>query len=124
MVILMIAAGFKSGLRIIKNYPAMIVLPAFTFITMGPIGIKSDIKTYFINRRKIGVSYWHILVNVLMAICGTIGGYFYIYLTYGEQFWYFATYSILDNGTRGPICRRTCDQQTGGCIDEFIAWKG
>ena len=80
----MIAAGFKSGLRIIKNYPAMIVLPAFTFITMGPIGIKSDFKTFFINRRKIGVSYWHILVNVLMAICGTLGGYSYLY----EQFWY------------------------------------
>ena len=82
----MIAVGFKSGLRIMKNYPAMIVLPAFTFITMGPIG--PDFKKYFTTQRKIGVSYWHTLVNILMTICGTIGGYFYIYINYAEQFFY------------------------------------
>ena len=122
MVILLIALGFRSGLSIMKKYPAMIVLPAFTFITMGPIGIKSDFKTYFINRnqRRIGVSYWHTLVNILMTICGTIGAYFYIYINYAEQFFYSAHYSILQNGTRGPVCR---NQNWKSCLDGFCIFE-
>ena len=127
VLVLIMALGMKKALQIIKKCPEILLMPLFSFITIGPIQTQSLKWDAFVcnkmgNRKKIGVSYWHTLMNVFITMFCTIFGYILGYIFYSGQFWRYCEIVTRDGKPDWALlaevvsCKSNCKNVPGNII--------
>ena len=75
-----VAIGIKKTFKILTTYPAIFLMPVFSYWTIGPVKTVSTITFPFncfdYKRRYLGVSYWHTWINTLITMICTLTGLF------------------------------------------------
>ena len=124
VLVLIVALGMKKALQIIKKCPEILLMPLFSFITIGPIQTQCLKWDAFVcnkmgNRKKIGVSYWHTLMNVFITMFCTIFGYILGCIFYSSEFWRYCEIVTKDGKPNWTLlakvvsCKSNCSKEPG-----------
>ena len=78
---MMRAVGFTATMSLVFEYPAMVLLPVFSYWTIGPPDTgRLCFKPSSRSHSVIGVSFFYTLLNCLMTIiCSSLSIYFTIF---------------------------------------------
>ena len=98
MLILVKAVGLKNTGRVIWRYPALVLMPIFSFWTMGPPKSSNSCCGYCQRSDSIEVSYFYTLLNAAITI---VVNCFFLFLT-PAYFSYTDMYTC--TGFSGPRC--------------------
>ena len=86
MVVFIKTCGFKNTVKLVWQYPAMILTPIFSCWTMGPKKTNSTNKSccgcWSSNDMRIGVSYFYSFLNCFLTISGSL---FCLLITYQKE---------------------------------------
>ena len=77
LTVLSIGLGLRKTLRLIKDYPAMILTPMITYWSMAPVSKQNSCELPFDvltnnESKHIGVSFWHTWANFVISTLGGI----------------------------------------------------
>ena len=115
--VLYLALGIKKGMSTIMMYPALVMLPALSCVTFGPVSEGRDIwSMYKKDEPKIQFSWRLTWVNMIMTICGIAASsvgvglitgfdFLFIYVLYWVAVW--LAVGIFDL-TMLSLCRYCC----------------
>ena len=116
--VLYLALGIKKGMSTIMMYPALVMLPALSCVTFGPVSEGRDIwSMYKKDEPKIQFSWRLTWVNMIMTICGIAASsvgvglitgfdFLFIYVLYWVAVW--LAVGIFDL-TMLSLCRYCCE---------------
>ena len=74
--------GIKKTIKIIGEFPAMILTPAFSYWVFGPISSYSTSNWCCGGNNKLGVSFFHTWINVGITI---LGQFFCAFIFFGNE---------------------------------------
>ena len=72
--IILASGGLKNAWKVITKFPAMIIIPMFTFWTFGPVMSNFSCKgiNYKTEADRIKISFWLTWINILLTVCGAM----------------------------------------------------
>ena len=85
-LILFLALGVREAVKTILTYPALVILPAFTCLTFGPVSETGCI--YQRGESRIQFSWRLTWVSVILTFCGAVVASVVIELNTGHEFYY------------------------------------